>query len=76
MKTEYKINIISNKSRTYFLPIVDEQVNFKFEQNIVNTYLSFEEGDDIFCVMYKWSSDREFLKYEGEIMRRAKKENK
>lgn len=69
MKTEYKINIVNNKSRTYFLPLVDEQVNFKFDESMLNTYLSCEEGDDIFCVMYRWSSDPEFLRFEGEMMK-------
>jgi len=69
MKDEYDINITPNKSRTYMLPFVDEQIGFKFIHNMINTYLSFEDGDDIFCVMYKWTSDLKFLKFEGELMK-------
>lgn len=66
---KYDIEVIKNKSTTYFLPLVDTQVNFKFRENILNTYLSFQDGDEIFCILYGWSSDPKFLKYEGELMK-------
>jgi len=69
MKDEFKINIEKNKSTTYMLPVVDEQVNFKFRYKILNSYLSFEEGDNIFCILYDWSSHEDFLKFEGELMK-------
>ena len=68
MKEEFKINVVKNKSTTYMLPFVNEQVNFKFRHQLVNSYLSFEKGDDVFCVMYDWSCLEPFLKFEGEMM--------
>ena len=68
MKDEYNIKIVPNKSQTYMFPFIGEQVGFEFEYNLINTYLSFEDGDDTFCVMYKWSSDLDFLKFEGTLM--------
>lgn len=69
MKKEFKIKITKNKSITYMLPYLSEQVKFKFHQLILNTYLSFEKGDHVFCVMYSWNSSKEFIKHEGEIMK-------
>lgn len=68
MKETFKINVVKNKSTTYMLPFVNEQVNFKFHHQLVNSYLSFEEGDDVFCVMYDWIASPDFLKFEGEMM--------
>lgn len=68
MKEEFKINVVKNKSTTYMLPFVNEQVNFKFQHQLVNSYLSFVEGDDVFCVMYDWVALPDFLKFEGEMM--------
>lgn len=67
MKDTYKINIEKNKSLTYMLPIIHDKIGLDFQQFLVNSYLSFD-GDDTFCVMYKWSSDPQFLKYEGKLM--------
>lgn len=68
MKEEFKVTLVPNKSTTYMLPFVSEQVNFKFNEFLLNSYLSFEEDDELFCVMYRWSSSPEFLKYEHEMM--------
>ncbi len=68
MKKEFKINIVKNKSKTYLLPFIHQQVNFKFHELMINTYLSFEDGDELFCVMYIWDSSPDFLKFEGEMM--------
>lgn len=68
MKKEFKIDIKRNKSTTYMFPLVAAQVPFKYENFILNTYISFEDGDEIFCVLYQWSGDPDFLKYEGELM--------
>ena len=68
MMTENKVNVVKNKSTTYMLPFVDAQVNFKFKHQILNSYLSFDKGDDIFCILYDWSADPDFLKFEKEMM--------
>jgi hypothetical protein len=68
MKSETKINIIQNKSKTYLLPILNKQVGFEFKHSLLNSYCSFKVGDDLFCVLYKWNSDPDFLKFEGMIM--------
>lgn len=62
------VDIKLNKSSTYFLPYVDLQVKFEFLHLIRNTYLSFEDGDEKFCVLYEWQSDPKFTKYEGKLM--------
>jgi hypothetical protein len=69
MKERFKINVEKNKSLTYMLPFLNAQVGFKFNELILNSYLSSEEGDDVFCVMYNWSSNPDFLKFEGEMMK-------
>ena len=64
--SKYKINLVKNKSITYIFPFVSSYVDFKFTNKILNSYVSFE-NDELFCVMYKWSSDHDFLKFEKEI---------
>ena len=69
MKDMYNLNLVKNKSLTYMLPLVDAEINFELDQFLLNCYVSFDEGDEIFCIMYKWSSNQEFLKYEGKLMK-------
>ena len=68
MKTQYRINIQKNKSRTYMLPMIDDVVELDFYDLLLNTYLSFENGDEVFCILYKWDSNKLFTKYEGKLM--------
>ena len=68
MKDQFKMNVVKNKSLTYMFPMLNEIFSFKFTQFLLNSYMAFEKGDNIFCVLYKWSSDPEFLKFEKEIM--------
>lgn len=63
-----KIDIKLNKSSTYFLPYVDLQIKFQYLHLLRNSYLSFEEGDEVFCVLYQWDGKPDFTKYEGELM--------
>ena len=63
-----KIEIALNKSSTYFLSYVDLQVKFEFLNLIKNTYLTFNGQDDNFCVLYEWSSDPKFTKFESDLM--------
>jgi hypothetical protein len=68
MKDEFKIEIVPNKSMTYMLPFLTEQFDFDLENGFLNSYLSFNDDDDEFCILYKWSSDPKFLKFEGKLM--------
>tara|TARA_R110000850_G_scaffold90138_1_gene192299 strand:+ start:2127 stop:2639 length:513 start_codon:yes stop_codon:yes gene_type:complete len=68
MKSTFKIDVIKNKSLTYMLPLIHAEVNFDFLQFLVNSYVSFNDEDETYCVMYKWNSSQEFLKYEGRLM--------
>jgi len=68
MKDRYKINMVKNKSLTYILPLFDKHIGLDFGQFLLNSYVSFDENDQTFCIMYKWSSNPEFLKYEGKLM--------
>ena len=68
MKEVYKIDIKRNKSTTYMLPFLDSELKLEFKHQILNSYLSFEKDDSIFCILYDWNSGSEFLKFEGELM--------
>lgn len=68
MRRTFKVNPTKNKSITYMLPFLNEQVPFRFRHLMQNTYLSCDKDDELFCVMYKWSSDEKFKEFEGEIM--------
>ena len=68
MKPIFKFDIVANKSKTYMLPLLMKHVKIEFENHIQNTYLSFEGEDDIFCILYNWSSIESFLTYEGMLM--------
>lgn len=65
---DVKLSIKPNKSLTYMLPFLDAQMSFQFRHLILNSYISFEESDVAFCILYDWTSDPVFLKYEGELM--------
>jgi hypothetical protein len=62
-----KIEVILNKSLTYFLPLVDEQINLKYLHLLRNTYLSNGEEDE-FCVLYEWSANPQYTAWEKELM--------
>lgn len=68
MKPIFKFDIVQNKSKTYMLPLLMKHVDIDFYNHIQNTYLSFEGEDDMFCILYNWSSIESFLRYEGKIM--------
>lgn len=63
------VNVKPNKSSTYILPFIDEQLNLKFNNLLLNSYISYGGEDEIFCILYNWKSDQEFLKFEGELMK-------
>jgi hypothetical protein len=63
-----RLTIVPTKSSTYFLPILNSLVNFKFLHLLQNSYVmnSVEEG--CFSVLYKWSGKPEFTDWESELM--------
>lgn len=63
-----KITVISNKSSTYFLPILNALVNFKFLHLLRNSYVANNEEEGAFSVLYKWSGKPDFTSYEEELM--------
>lgn len=68
MKEKKTIDIKPNKSSTYLLPFVDLQVDFEFLYLLRNSYLSYEDQDEVFCVLYEWNSNPKFTKYEDKLM--------
>jgi len=62
-----RIEIILNKSLTYFLPMVDAQVEFKYLHLLRNSYLSCGE-DEMFGVLYEWSGNPQYTAWEKTIM--------
>lgn len=65
---EVTIEIVPNKSTTYFLPIIDNQIDFQFLYLIRNTYMSHEGENGDFCILYEWSSDVKFTAFEKRLM--------
>lgn len=63
-----KLTITPTKSSTYFLPILDSIVNFKFLHLLKNSYVvnSIEEG--CFSVLYKWNGKPDFTEWESNLM--------
>ena len=62
------IDVKPNKSSTYILPIIDEYISLKFLNNIVNSYIKYDENEDLFCILYDWSSDLDYIKFENDLM--------
>jgi hypothetical protein len=62
-----KIEIILNKSLTYFLPMVDAQVQFKYLHLLRNSYLNNGDVEE-FCVLYEWSANPQYTAWEKELM--------
>ena len=67
MKNKIALNVVKNKSITYMMPLIHSVSKIGFQQFLLNSYLSFEDGDNVFCILYKWSSNPDFLKYESEL---------
>ena len=65
---KYKIDVKLNKSLTYFLPLVDAQVDFKFIFKLRNSYIRNNNEEKEFCVLYEWSSNPDYTKWEQELM--------
>lgn len=63
-----KITVHSTKSSTYFLPILNALVNFKFLHLLRNSYVINNEEEGAFSVLYKWSGKPDFTSFEEELM--------
>ena len=63
-----KLTIVPNKSSTYFLPILDSIIKFKFLDRLYNSYVINNEKEGCFSVLYKWSGKPEFTQWEEELM--------
>lgn len=63
-----RLTITPTKSSTYFLPILNSLINFKFLHLLQNSYVmnSVEEG--CFSVLYKWNGKPDFTEWETELM--------
>jgi len=63
-----RLTITPTKSSTYFLPILNSLINFKFLHLLQNSYImnSIEEG--CFSVLYKWNGKPDFTEWETELM--------
>ena len=58
--------IITNKSKTYLLPYINDFIPLKFVSSILNTYV-FYKGEYRFCILYKFSGKKVFLDFEQEL---------
>ena len=63
-----KITVIPTKSSTYFLPVLDSLVDFKFLHLLRNSYVINNEEEKAFSVLYQWNGGIEFTSYEEELM--------
>jgi len=55
------LNILPNKSKTYLLPLICEELGLKYIDRLVNTYLYYEE-DYTKCIylLYKYNFDYDY----------------
>lgn len=58
--------MVINRSKTYVLPYMNEYVDIKFLDRLINTYISLN-NDYSFCMQYKYSGKKEFTEYEREL---------
>lgn len=68
MKDRFKVKVVPNKSLTYMLPLVDSELNLDFRTHLLNSYVSFDKGDKVYSLLYKWSADKGYLKYEDRLL--------
>lgn len=55
-----------NKSKTYFLPYIDEFIKIKFVDRLKNTYVFLNDEYKI-CLLYEYSAKKDFAEYENEL---------
>jgi hypothetical protein len=58
---------MANKSKTYFLPYMQDYIKLKFIRRIENTYMFFN-GEYKFCIEYEFSGKKAFVDYEAALM--------
>lgn len=54
------------KSKTYFLPYINEYIPIKFLSRLATTYISYDNSY-AFCLRYEYSGKKEFTEYEREL---------
>jgi hypothetical protein len=55
-------------SATYFLPFLNEVIDFKRLDNLQNSYIHNNEEEKVFCVLYKFSGEKDFVEFEEKIL--------
>ena len=55
-----------NKSKTYFLPYIDEFIKIKFVDRLKNTYVFLNDEYKI-CLLYEYSAKKDIAEYENEL---------
>ncbi len=63
-----RLTIVPTKSSTYFLPILDLLINFKFLHLLQNSYVMNSQEEGCFSVLYKWNGKPCFTEWEAELM--------
>tara|TARA_R110000772_G_scaffold94399_3_gene192268 strand:- start:537 stop:1028 length:492 start_codon:yes stop_codon:yes gene_type:complete len=58
---------MANKSKTYLLPYVHDYIPIEYINRLEDTYL-FYEKEYKFCLLYKFSGQRNFMEYETRLM--------
>ena len=66
---EYKIKVRPNKSLTYALPLLEEELNLEFCQLISNSYIINNDDEKSFSILYRFLGKPEFTKFEGRLMK-------
>lgn len=65
---KWKITISPNKSLTYLLGVFDKYLDLKYIKLISNTYIYDENGEECFCILYKFLGKKGFIDFEGDLM--------
>lgn len=58
----------SNKSSIFICPMLGgNRELFLWEKYLVNTFIGTPEEENVICLLYRWSSDKLFTKFEGAL---------
>lgn len=70
-KCEVEKKIISNKSKTYLLPLLNKGVAIEFEYLLIDTYIKFNKyvGDIQYPIglLYEWEESDAFINYDDYL---------
>jgi hypothetical protein len=65
-KCESDIKVVSNKSRTYLLPLLSKQVDIEFDYLLINTFIKFNRSMDItypIALLYELEDTEAFAEF-------------